>query len=331
MASSDSTQELEDPPACFKSVVWESFGFPVKYGSKGERVVDRTMMVCRHCKAAVRYVSGNTSNMLTHIRRHHPDGPVTGVGQKKTTVVQQLIPAAFKQPLGVRADRTKAITEAIGIYILSAMCPFTVVEDPGFKHLLNVLEPCYTVPSPSHIRQYVVPSLYTCTRAVIEHKLSTVALTTDGWTSPATESSLTVTAHFNSKWEMKSPVLQTRPVYEQHTSTHPAENLQEAVAEWKLKPVAVTTDNERNIVNAVSDAGLGPHIGCFAHTLNLASQKRMAVSQVSQLLGKTAGFFHRSSVAARILETKQMMLNLPKHCLIHDVLTHWNSSYEMVE
>lgn len=121
---------------------------------------------------------------------------------------------------------------------------------------------------------------------------------------------------------MKSPVLQTRPVYEQHTSTH--------LAERKLKPVAVTTDNARNIVNAVSDAGLGPHIGC----LNLTSQKGMAVSQVSRLLGKirkTVGFFHHSSVAAHILETKQTMLNLPKHCLIHDVPTRWNSSYEMVK
>ncbi|XP_026791016.2 E3 SUMO-protein ligase ZBED1-like [Pangasianodon hypophthalmus] len=60
----------------------------------------------------------------------------------------------------------------------------------------------------------------------------------------------------------------------------------------------------------------------------------MAVSQVSRLLGKrrkTVGFFHRSSVAVHILETTQKMLNLPKHCLIHNVPTRWNSSYEMVE
>jgi len=62
---------------------------------------------------------------------------------------------------------------------------------------------------------------------------------------------------------MKNPVLSTRPVYEQHTSTHLAEKLQEAVTEWKLeKPrtIAVTTDNARNIVNAVNEAGLGPQI-----------------------------------------------------------------------
>lgn len=78
------------------------------------------------------------------------------------------------------------------------MHPYTVVEDPGFNSL-KVLEPRYTVPSRAHISQSVVPSLYTGTRAVIEHALSTapaVALTTDGWTSRATKSYLTVTAHF---------------------------------------------------------------------------------------------------------------------------------------
>ncbi|KAI4824950.1 hypothetical protein KUCAC02_020661 [Chaenocephalus aceratus] len=189
--------------------------------------------------------------------------------------------------------------------------------------------------------QSVVPAIYRCSRAVVEHELSAasaVALTTDGWTSRATESDLTVTAHFiNSEWEMQNPVLLTRPVYEQHTSTHLAEKLQEAVAEYKLekpKTIAVTTDNARNIVKAVSEAGLGPQTGCFAHTLNLASQKAMAVNQVSRLLGeirRAVSFFHRSTTAAHVLEQKQEMLHLPKHRLINDVATRWNSSYEMVE
>ncbi|KAI2655999.1 E3 SUMO-protein ligase ZBED1 [Labeo rohita] len=109
-------------------------------------------------------------------------------------------------------EQTRAITEATGMYISSAMHPYTVVDDPGFKYLLKVLEPRYTVPSCAHISQSVGPSLYTRTSAEIEHELSTapaVALTTDEWTSCTTESYLTVTAHFiDSEWEMKSPVLQ---------------------------------------------------------------------------------------------------------------------------
>ncbi|XP_073721603.1 E3 SUMO-protein ligase ZBED1-like [Misgurnus anguillicaudatus] len=278
--------------------------------------------------------------MLTHIRRHHPDVKITGTRQKKT--VQLLLPTVLNQPLDTHTNKAKKITEAIGIYMSSSMRPYSLVEEPGFKYLLHILEPRYNMPSRTHIRQTVVPSIYNQTRALMEHELSaapSVSLTTDGWTSRATESYLTVTAHFiDSEWEMKASVLQTRPLHEQHTTTHLAEKLQEVVAEWKLErpgtTISVTTDNAKNIVNAVREAGLGPHVACFAHTLNLAAQKALAVNQVSRLLGKIrkiVTFFHRSTTAAYVLERKQVALDLPKHCLIHDVSTRWNSSYEMVE
>ena len=76
-----------------------------------------------------------------------------------------------------------------------------------------------------------------------------------------------------------------------------------------------TTDNARNIVNAVKEAGLGPQIGCFPHTINLASQKATGLNQVSRVLGRVrriVSFFHRSSTAAHILESKQEMLNVPR-------------------
>lgn len=92
-----------------------------------------------------------------------------------------------------------------------------------------------------------------------------VALTTDSWTSRATESYLTVTAHFiTAEWEIKSHVLQTCPLESSHTSVNLGEELREVVAVWKLErdnvTILVTTDNARNIVNAVALAGLGPQI-----------------------------------------------------------------------
>lgn len=47
------------------------------------------------------------------------------------------------------------------------------------------------------------------------------------------------------------------------------------VAEWDLKRhgymPALTTDNAKNIMNAGELAGMKPHIGCVAHTINLAT------------------------------------------------------------
>lgn len=332
--------ELEDAPTTLKSPVWDHFGFPVNY-SNGQRQVDRTKATCRHCSTEIGYVAGSTSNFITHLKRHHPNVNITGT-RKKQTLVQTQLPVAFKQHLANNSDRAKAITNAIGVFIAADLRPYSVVENTGFKHMLKVIEPRYVVPSRPYFSQQVIPALYKQAHATVVHdlsKASAIALTTDGWTSRATESYLTLTSHYiTPEWNIQSHVLQTRPIYEQHTSTHLAEELKEAVSEWKLErpgsTIPVTTDNARNIVNAISEAGLGPQIGCFAHTLNLASQKATGINQVSRLLGRirrVVSFFHRSTTAAHILQTKQEMLNVQKHTLIHDVPTRWNTSYDMVE
>lgn len=82
------------------------------------------------------------------------------------------------------------------------------------------------------------------------------------------------------------------------------------------------------------EAGLGLQISCFAHVINLASQRGISVNQMDRLLGrirKLVSFFHRSTTAAHVLKTKQEMLQLPAPKLIHDVTTRWNSTYDMLD
>lgn len=149
-----------------------------------------------------------------------------------------------------------------------------------------------------------------------------------------------MTAHYiTAKWDMQSPVLHTHHLYESHTSTNLAQVLIGAVAGWRLKRhnacsnIPVTTDNARNQVNAVTEAGLGPQISCFAHVINLACQRGISVNQMDRFLGrirKVVSFFHRSTTATHVLKTKKEMLQLPAHKLIHDVI-RWNSTYDMLE
>ncbi|XP_071083855.1 E3 SUMO-protein ligase ZBED1-like [Haliotis cracherodii] len=187
-----------------------------------------------------------------------------------------------------------------------------------------------------------MPKLYENTKREVLKRIesaSSVAITTDGWTSSATESYVTITAHFVSEeWQMENPVLQTRPLHESHTGTNLANVLTSALTEWKIDRfgnIAISTDNASNIVSAVKQSpSLNPHIRCFAHTINLASQRAMQVSQMARILGRVrrvVSFFHRSSQAASVLRTKQLLLELPCHTLIQDVSTRWNSSYDMLE
>ncbi|KAL3877390.1 hypothetical protein ACJMK2_035102 [Sinanodonta woodiana] len=73
------------------------------------------------------------------------------------------------------------------------------------------------------------------------------------------------------------------------------------------------------MADAASEAVCNPHIGCYAHTLNLAAQKGLRINHVSRLLGRIrriVSFFSQ---------------HLPKHKLIQDVCTRWNSAADMIE
>lgn len=77
----------------------------------------------------------------------------------------------------------------------------------------------------------------------------------------------------------------------------------------------------------------GTHIGCLAHTLNLAAQKALKLKNVAHTVSRirnVVSFFHRSAVASGILKSKAELLSLPNHKLKTDVCTRWNSAYEMI-
>ena len=138
--------------------------------------------------------------------------------------------------------------------------------------------------------------------------------------------------------KLKITFLKQKKIDESHTAEHLADALKDTSARWQLerdgKGPAVTTDNASNIVRAVKESGLNPHVGCFAHTLNLATQRGLKVSQVDKLLGRVrrvVTFFHKSTSATSVLKLMQAKLDLPEHRLLMDVPTRWNSTYDMCE
>ncbi len=73
MASGGVKTEIEDAPAAqyYRSAVWRHVGFGVTYEA-GKKVVDKSTTVCKHCSTRAICAAGSTSNMLTHMKRHHP-------------------------------------------------------------------------------------------------------------------------------------------------------------------------------------------------------------------------------------------------------------------
>lgn len=142
--------------------------------------------------------------------------------------------------------------------------------------------------------------------------------------------------HISQDWDLRNHVLQTRVFNDSHTGRNIGALLKEARAEWNIldKDPALVTDNARNMIVAGREAEMRPHLACFAHTLNLASQKALQVDTAAKFLGKVrrvAGFLHRNITGAEILREKQQQLSLPAHKLIQDVSTRWNSSFDMLQ
>ena len=60
----------------------------------------------------------------------------------------------------------------------------------------------------------------------------------------------------------------------------------------------------------------------------------MQVPQVAKALGRTRNLvshFHYSNKSSYVKKQKQTDLHIDRLSLIQDVVTHWNSSYYMVE
>ena len=76
------------------------------------------------------------------------------------------------------------------------------------------------------------------------------------------------------------------------------------------------------------------HIPCAGHTLNLsveAALKKRSLTTAIARCQKLVTHFHQSRLDHEALTFKQEILELPKHSLIQDVSTRWNSTHDMIK
>ena len=79
--------------------------------------------------------------------------------------------------------------------------PYSVVDNEGFRQLLNECEPRYTIPTRRFITETAVPQLYADVKHQVTEAISSAnraAITCDAWTSRATQSYVTLTGHHSS-------------------------------------------------------------------------------------------------------------------------------------
>ena len=166
----------------------------------------------------------------------------------------------------------------------------SVVDGVGFQELMAVAGPRCTIPSHTFLSQTMLPAKYAELFAKAQSVLTIVpycSITTDMWSSKfQSRGYVTVTCHvINDDWKLRTFVLSTEEVADEHTAANLEKILDNILKEWKIhnRVVGTTTDNGSNIIKAMSEMGF-LNMPCVGHTLNLAVKKCFEIHSVDRAL-----------------------------------------------
>ena len=317
------------------SEAWKHFG--LKAGPDG-KPLDTSTAYCTLCQHPVSAKGGNTSNLFSHLKFKHPkefsDIEKTrksqhSMAEKKVSNNQPKIAESIKssQKYSRSSKQWEKLTNSVTYAIAKDMLPLSTVEKPGFQNMLSTFDNRYQLPNRKYMSNTAIPSLYLSVKDKVADELKEMVFfsgTTDLWSSRGMVPYLGFTIHFiDNAWNLKSRVLQTVFMPEDHTADHLAQAFESTLETWDLKKeqmVVITTDNGANIVKAVkTNLGWG-HMSCFGHSLNLAVTNAIKDdARLSRALGvcrKIVSSFSSSWKKKRDLKATQIEKDLPQHSLV---------------
>ncbi|XP_053218766.1 nucleolar protein 9 isoform X3 [Podarcis raffonei] len=285
-----------------KSPVWVHFGLPA---DESDRLVVHNIAICKICLHSVSVKGGNTTNLTSHLKLHHPqkfkelpsssagisdhscnnadDPPAAAAAAVSTSEPAKTtaeIPRKRQktlldfQPLSFETPRS--CSQAITEYLATCMQSYNIVDHPKFIQMVNTLNPRYQLPSRKYFATKGVPTLYNDTvekmrREIGRVKESELVITTDCWTSVGGTPFLAVTVHFISdEWKLINAFLGCKHFLKDHTSDNLCEMLADTLSEWDIDVKNIfcsTTDDNGAILKAVRQLGL-EYISCFAQNIN---------------------------------------------------------------
>ncbi|XP_051806099.1 zinc finger BED domain-containing protein 4-like isoform X2 [Acanthochromis polyacanthus] len=273
---------------------------------------------CRLCSTELSYATRNTSSMLRHYKaRHEREDNTPGMDT---------------------ASRKQALNRCIINMIIKDCQPLSIVEDEGFREMLQTLEPSYAIPTRKALKEMVSERYAAETQNIKEklHSTNAISLTADMWTSVNMEAYLAVTGHFfDTENKMCTTVLGVKYFPKSHTAENIAEVTQDLIDSWAItgKVARFVTDAGANMIASARLLKIG-HSPCIAHTLNLIVKKSCdQVSDLTDIRHKTKNivtYFRSSTLAKEKLSHVQQQMQKPILKLINEVPTRWNSTYQML-
>ena len=249
--------------------------------------------------------------------------------------------------------KQKAITEAIGTKIALDQ-PYSIVDDRGFRHLINVLDQRFQMPSRTTFSRSVIPKMYNYERTRYKSVLSTECIdklpsfsfTTDGWSLRARDHYLSFTISYISEdFLLRTFALKNKPSTASQTADIILGSLERSMEEWELPytvPIFAGRDNGSNL-KATIRRPVYFDIPCFPHTLQLAIGDAVddcdGMKNMLTRCRKVVTHYHHSLVATDKLNKKMIKWHgdasgNDESCIKFLVMpcpTLWNSDFFMVD
>ena len=320
------------------SIVWSHFDkLPL---SEDKRIRAK----CKECGSV--YLA-DSKNGTGNMRRH-----MISCQRKDTRDIGQLLLSQEKGSLAVSAKRfdPEHFRELITTAIILHDLPFSFVEYEGIRATYQYLQPDINLVSRNTIKADVF-KMFSRERIRIKSMLDAtpgrICLTSDLWTSIATDGYLTLTAHFIDKdWVLQKRILNFCFMPPPHTGIALSEKLYALLCDWGIenKVFSLTLDNasandvsvdllkdQLNGKKTLISNGAFFHIRCCAHILNLIVHE--GLKDIDDVVKKTSVKYVRGSQIRKkkFLECVNLVGLDAKRGLRQDVPTRWNSTFLMLD
>ncbi|KAJ8336870.1 hypothetical protein SKAU_G00380900 [Synaphobranchus kaupii] len=180
--------------------------------------------------------------------------------------------------------------------------PFTVVEDEGFRELVQKLDPTYILPTRQALKNMVAAKYQeTKEKGKAEmQKVVAVSLISDMWTSINMDAYLAVTCHYiDDHDKLGTVLLGVEKFPNSHTAANIAQVKTTLMEEWGI------TDKS------------------FEHTPGLNDMRTKS--------RKIVAYFRTSTTAKERLTQVQERTGRPTLKMIQEVDTRWNSTFHMLD
>ncbi|KAK1895180.1 Zinc finger BED domain containing protein 1 [Dissostichus eleginoides] len=235
---------------------------------------------------------------------------------------QRTLPSYLGKEAQYTPQKAAELSKRILRVIVKDMRPLSLVEGEAFIDMIEYACPGFKCPSRwwftkqlEKAYQRVLDDL----KANLKKRSSKITLTTDAWTSIATEAYLGVTCHYiNENWEMVSFVLCTKPLEDRHTGDNIALWIEEVAEKFDFSlhddVQAIVHDNAANVVKALrileEKHGVAS-LRCAGHTTQLIVNLALKELRIKALgaARSLVTYFHSSEVATLKLKLKQEQMD----------------------